>query len=42
LGLQPKGAGLLELIVAGQLFLAASRASVHYLRGWLLYHITRL
>lgn len=40
LGLQPKGAGLLELIVAGQLFLAASRASVHYLRGWLLYHIT--
>lgn len=39
-GVQKKDLGLLELILLGQLLLMLSRASVSFLRGWLLFHIS--
>lgn len=39
-GIQKKDFGFLELILFGQLLLMLSRASVSFLRGWLLFHIS--
>ncbi|MGE4588928.1 MAG: peptidase domain-containing ABC transporter [Acidaminococcaceae bacterium] len=39
-GVQKKDLGLLELILFGQLLLMFSRASVSFLRGWFLFHIS--
>lgn len=39
-GIQKKDFGFLELILLGQLLLMLSRASVSFLRGWLLFHIS--
>ena len=39
-GVQKKNLGFLELILFGQLLLMLSRASVSFLRGWLLFHIS--
>ena len=39
-GVQKKDLGFLELILVGQLLLMLSRASVSFLRGWLLFHIS--
>ena len=39
-GIEKKDLGFLELILFGQLLLMLSRASVSFLRGWLLFHIS--
>lgn len=39
-GIEKKDLGFLELILLGQLLLTLSRASVNFLRSWLLFHIS--
>ena len=39
-GIRQKDFGFLELILLGQFLLMLSRASVNFLRGWLLFHIS--
>lgn len=39
-GIGGKDLHLLQMILVGQLFLTASRASVNFIRGWILFHIS--